>query len=238
MLLSLIFCLASCIAEPAKSVEGGWISRENGTIQIAWIFSDGFFSASRFDPVQKTFTGTWGGSYRMDGKKISFTEEFNTITPAQIGATYDMLLTSGKSTLTFSSADGTQFELTRSDDGKPGALAGAWWITGRLADGQMRTVTPGARRTMKILSGTRFQWIAYNVDTREFFGTGGGTYTTIDGKYTETLEFFSRDNNRVGASLQFDFSIENGRWRHRGLSSKGEAIDEFWSHRNDGAAGR
>jgi hypothetical protein len=84
---------------------------------------------------------------------------------------------------------------------------------------------------MKILSGSRFQWIAYNVDTKEFFGTGGGTYTTIDGKYTETIEFFSRDNSRVGSTLTFDFSIEEGRWRHKGLSSKGEPIDEYWSKR-------
>ena len=73
---------------------------------------------------------------------------------------------------------------------------------------------------MKILSGTRFQWIAYNVDTKEFFGTGGGTYTTVDGKYTENIEFFSRDATRVGASLTFDYSLPDGEWRHQGSSSK------------------
>ena len=26
---------------------------------------------------------------------------------------------------------------------------------------------------MKILSGSRFQWIAYNTETRQFMGTGG-----------------------------------------------------------------
>ena len=84
---------------------------------------------------------------------------------------------------------------------------------------------------MKILSGTRFQWIAYNVETKQFSGTGGGTYTTRDGKYTESIEFFSRDNSRVGASLTFDFSLEDGRWRHKGLSSRGEPIDEVWTKR-------
>ncbi|MFM9075003.1 MAG: membrane or secreted protein, partial [Bacteroidota bacterium] len=59
----------------------------------------------------------------------------------------------------------------------------------------------------------------------------GGTYTTVDGAYTETLEFFSRDNSRVGSSLNFQFRIEEGRWRHSGLSSKGEPIDEYWSTR-------
>jgi hypothetical protein len=100
-----------------------------------------------------------------------------------------------------------------------------------MNDGQFNKITPGARRTMKILSGTRFQWIAYNTDTKEFFGTGGGTYTTVNGKYTENIEFFSRDNNRVGASLQFDFTIEDGNWHHKGLSSKGDPIDEVWTKR-------
>jgi hypothetical protein len=100
-----------------------------------------------------------------------------------------------------------------------------------VRDGQLSKMTPGARRTMKILSGTRFQWIAYNTETKEFSGTGGGTYTTVNGKYTENIEFFSRDNSRVGASLTFDFSLEDGAWRHSGRSSKGDPINEVWTKR-------
>jgi hypothetical protein len=93
-------------------------------------------------------------------------------------------------------------------------------------------MTPGARRTMKILSGTRFQWIAYNVETKQFFGTGGGTYSTVDGKYTENIDFFSRDQSRVGMSLEFTFAIDDeGGWRHSGKSSKGDTIDEIWTQR-------
>jgi hypothetical protein len=120
----------------------------------------------------------------------------------------------------------------RLDMDGPGKLAGAWLITGRYNNGEMSKITPGARRTMKILSGTRFQWIAYNVETKEFFGTGGGTYTTVLGKYTETIDFFSRDQTRVGMSLGFDFALTpEGDWRHSGKSSKGDPIDEVWSKR-------
>ncbi len=122
-------------------------------------------------------------------------------------------------------------EFSRIDDGTPGQLLGAWLITGRMEGGSVQAITPGARRTMKILSGKRFQWIAYNTETKEFLGTGGGTYTTENGKYTENIEFFSRDNSRVGASLSFDFSLEDGNWRHKGLSSKGDPIDEVWTKR-------
>ena len=91
--------------------------------------------------------------------------------------------------------------------------------------------TDQPRKTMKIVSGTRFQWIAYNTETKQFSGTGGGTYVTINGKYTENIEFFSRDDSRVGASLDFDFSLKNGDWHHSGLSSKGAPMYEVWSIR-------
>ncbi len=95
----------------------------------------------------------------------------------------------------------------------------------------MKRDTSGPRKTMKILSGTRFQWIAYNTATKEFMGTGGGTYTTIDGKYTENIGFFSRDDSRVGASLEFNYELKDGDWHHSGFSSKGNPIYEVWSKR-------
>ncbi|MDX1470670.1 MAG: hypothetical protein R3213_04170 [Flavobacteriaceae bacterium] len=63
-------------------------------------------------------------------------------------------------------------------------------------------------------------------------GTGGGTYTTEDGKYTENIEFFSRDNSRVGASLEFDFELVDGDWHHSGFSSKGDPLYEIWTLRD------
>ena len=71
--------------------------------------------------------------------------------------------------------------------------------------------------------------MAINTETKEFSGTGGGTYTFKDGKYTENIEFFSRDSSRVGASLSFDVSVANNICTHKGLSSKGEPIHEEWS---------
>jgi hypothetical protein len=84
---------------------------------------------------------------------------------------------------------------------------------------------------MKVLSGTRFQWIAYNIAKKQFLGTGGGTYTTINGKYTENIEFFSRDDSKAGLSLTFDYSLEKATWNHKGFSSKGAAMHEIWSVR-------
>jgi len=92
----------------------------------------------------------------------------------------------------------------------------------------------GPRKTLKILSGTRFQWAAINPETKQFSGTGGGTYTFENGKYTENIEFFSRDNSRVGASLTFDGEVSGDKWKHSGNSSTGNPIAEIWTRERSG----
>lgn len=192
------------------------------------IFSDNSFTETYFSPDEKEFYYTLGGTWKKSGSKIKLNLEFNTKEPSTVGSVTTKSLKIGESekTLTYDKRSWQQL-----DDGTPGKLAGAWLITGREQDGEMGQMTPGVRRTMKILSGTRFQWIAYNVETKEFFGTGGGTYTTDEGNYIENIDFFSRDGSRVGMSLEFEFEIENDIWHHKGFSSKGDPMYEIWTRR-------
>jgi len=194
------------------------------------IYTEQFFVVTSYNTGTKEFISTAGGKWAVKGDAIVEVVEFDSENPALVGTERSISLHFKSSGLSLKS-DGKETQWSRVDDGTPGKLAGAWLITGRMNDGSMSKMTPGARRTMKILSGTRFQWIAYNVDTKEMSGTGGGTYTTENGKYTEHIQFFSRDNTRVGSSLQFDFALEDGSWRHKGLSSKGAPIDEVWTRR-------
>ena len=129
---------------------------------------------------------------------------------------------------------GSDMNFKRIDDGTPGKLSGAWLMSARFRDGkkQLRDTTK-PRKTMKILSGKRFQWIAYNTETKKFMGTGGGTYSTINGDYIENIEFFSRDDSRVGVSLKFNFELLDKKWEHKGFSSKGNPIHEVWSMRDN-----
>jgi hypothetical protein len=231
-LVNMIVWLVLMLDFQATKPDGAWQVRDQAGITHALILADGHYALTSYDLTARKFVSTRGGKYRIEAGGIVEVVEFNTIDPLQIGTEQKTFRLETKGT-DISLKDGSGNSLSRVDDGGPGALAGAWVITGRMGNGELRTMTPGARRTMKILSGSRFQWIAYNVETKEFSGTGGGTYTTVDGKYTENIEFFSRDNSRVGASLSFDFAIENKTWRHKGLSSRGEAIDEVWSRRVD-----
>lgn len=219
--------------DPATSqtvdLQGAW-QTNHGENEVTMICSEKYFSVAIYNPKQKTFAGTHGGSYRIEGNEFAVMMEFHSVNPELVGKEIRSGIELKDGSLTFTNKD-EKVTWKRVDSGTPGKLAGAWLITGRIRNGQMGKMTPGPRRTMKILSGTRFQWIAYNVETKEFSGTGGGNYTTENGKYTENIEFFSRDNSRVGASLIFDFSMEDGNWRHQGKSSKGDPVDEVWTKR-------
>jgi hypothetical protein len=65
----------------------------------------------------------------------------------------------------------------------------------------------------------------------KFSGTGGGSFTSENGKYVESIEFFSRDNTRVGAVLEFKYELKGDDWHHTGLNSKGEPMYEIWAKR-------
>ena len=111
-------------------------------------------------------------------------------------------------------------------------LDGKWLMAGRVKDNQeRRRDTSRTRKTMKILIDGYFQWIAFNTATFSFHGTGGGSYTAANGTYTEIIDYFSRDNNKVGISLGFKYEKKGSDWYHKGFSSKGDHLHEIWSIR-------
>ena len=189
---------------------------------------DGYMAKTFYSEQSNEFIKTYGGSWSVKDSIFSFTLEFSSQDSTSVGKTKELVFDLNGDVLTFKGSDKIW---SRVDHGAKGDLNGAWLISGRERDGNMRRRAPGARKTMKILSATRFQWIAYNTDTGQFFGTGGGTYTATDGSYTENIGFFSRDNSRVGASLSFEYEVIENEWHHRGLSSKGTPIYEIWSPR-------
>jgi hypothetical protein len=225
ILFSLLF-VAGSFNKPQSSVTGAWHAK-NGDMEQVLVFQGGYFSCTMFDKDNKKFVRSFGGVFSESGGQLHVNIEFDTELKDNVG----------KHTHFTASVSGNSLKLnvgtsvndwTRKDDGS-GALAGNWRITGRMNNGQMQPMQPGARKTVKLLSGSRFQWMAINPETKEFFGTGGGTYTFKDGKYTENIEFFSRDSSRVGASLTFDGSVNKNIWTHKGLSSKGDPIHEEWT---------
>ena len=131
------------------------------------------------------------------------------------------------------------FEIEKKDSwiksfGKPIDLNGKWLMAGRITnEGEKRRDISKPRKTMKFLKNGNFQWIAFNTETFQFFGSGGGTYSAKNGIYTENIQFFSRNNNSVGKILPFNYSLKGVDWHHTGKSSKGNPIYEIWTKRID-----
>lgn len=232
IILSLI-CSFFLFVVNAQNVLGAWEAYTTNDvgekIKMVVIFSEGFQAATYFHAETGKFISTNGGKWVLEGNTMTETIEFDTETPERVGSQVSFDIEFKEDQIGIVGHDMT---LKRIDSGAPGALQGAWLMSGRVRDGKTQTRdTNRPRKTMKILSGTRFQWIAYNTETKQFMGSGGGTYTTVDGKYTENIEFFSRDDSRAGVSLEFNFELIDGKWHHKGFSSKGDPMHEIWSAR-------
>jgi hypothetical protein len=232
-LVYIVICSLLSFGVQAQSVIGGWemySTSENGDkLRSVVIFADGYQAISTYNAITGQFIEANGGTWKLEGDTMTEVIEFNSANPERVGSEVSFKVQITDSTLTITESE---IKLTRIDDGTPGKLQGAWLMSGRVRDGkeQLRD-TSGPRKTMKLLSGTRFQWIAYHTESKRFIGTGGGTYTTDDGKYTENIEFFSKDDSKAGISLEFNYELVDGTWQHKGFSSKGDAMHEIWSVR-------
>lgn len=199
--------------------------------QIVIFTSQGYQSISIFNAETGEFIYTNGGTWKLEGDNLTEMVEFDTRNPERVGSETTFKIKINKNSISIPSMQRTW---NRFDNGSEGNLEGAWLMGGRYRNGkkQMRKID-GPRKTMKLLSGKRFQWIAYNTETKQFMGTGGGIYTTKDGKYSEIIEFFSRDNSKVGSKLKFDYELINGEWNHKGFSSNGDPLHEIWVKRKN-----
>lgn len=226
VLLSISYSFKHTVHNNATPLSGAW-HLEEGSRDHILIFTDNYYTYTAYEKGNKVFTNSQGGVYEVQNDQVITKLEFNTDQNEQVGQsnTYKFSTNTGNLTVEI---NGDPINFQKIDDGS-GPLAGTWRISGRMEEGKVSPINNGPRKTIKILSGTRFQWAAINPETKEFFGTGGGTYTFTNGKYTESIEFFSRDSSRVGMSLSFDGKVENSQWHHSGKSSKGEAIHEIWS---------
>lgn len=225
----LAFTLVCSFTKPSirsNTIVGAWIT-EKDKVQHVLLFTNKHYSYTIYDLQGKKFQHTEGGTYQLKGNTLNTVLEFNSSDKSKVGGKSSISIKAGEKEMTTDwPASGTKW--SRIDNGG-GELNATWRITGREVDGKMNTIQPSARKTIKIITGNRFQWAAINTATGEFFGTGGGTYTFKDGRYTEQIEFFSRDDSRVGMSLGFEGKVEGDKWHHRGKSSKGDPIYEIWS---------
>jgi hypothetical protein len=213
------------ISVNAQTLKGAWQNTDK-EITTTIIATDTYLTVNVYNLTGKKFVESWGGKYTIGATNEAFMEiEFHSQNPAVVNSSQSYNINLKKKNLEFNDK-----KFQKLDFAKENALSGLWRITARANEkGEMSEMKQGQRKTLKIMSGGYFQWFAINTQTREFSGTGGGRYNLVNGKYTEKIEFFSRDNNRVGAELSFDAEVKGKEWIHSGKSSKGDPIKEIWT---------
>lgn len=230
VILSIVSIALVSLKKPGvepKDFIGAWGYGEpqNKTVMTV---ADNVFAVAQYDLPGKKLIHSYGGTWRIEGNKLIKKMEWDSKDSSQVGKEIIEEIQLSKNSLAIKKE-----VWNRLDDGTPRALQGAWIITGNYSNDKVskrpRPFYP--RRTMKLLSGKTFHWIAYNVETKTFMNAGGGSYTTNNGKYTENIEFFSKTPESVGKSLTFDYSFVDGDWRHKGEKSTGGSMDECWSKR-------
>jgi len=180
------------------------------------IIDKNYFLMSSYKFNSNEFIKTIGGFYQKKEKRYIVDLEFNS---------------------NFSNDSLSKVEINKKSNWKKislkeNDLQGKWLMAGRIRNGkEQRRDLDRPRKTMKILINGYFQWIAFNTETFQFSGSGGGKYSTKNGIYSEKIEYFSRDNSRVGAKLKFDYKLKNEEWNHIGFSSKGDPMHELWVKR-------
>lgn len=232
LFLTSVYTITSALRLPLKQageLKGTW-ERTNGDRTEVALFTDGYCSFTAYEKNGKKFLYTQGGPFEATKGKLTVSLEYNSVEPQLTGTKLTILYNIEKAAL-ITQKDGMVQEWRRIDNGMA-SLAGNWRIIKRMQDGHLQTIhQTGTRKTVKLLTGTRFQWVAIDPGVKGFYGTGGGVYTFENGSYTEHIGFFSRDSSRVGASLSFIGKLENGDWHHSGKSSKGDPIYEVWSRK-------
>lgn len=220
----------------AQELDGAWkLTHRNGeaveTEESIKIYQEGYFAYGAKELGSNKFLSAGGGEYSLSGNEYTEVLDFYTLDPEEVGTShaYHLDLKGDKMVISANIRGRDLIEIWEKVSEREDDVTGNWVITGRMVDDKVSTMTPGARRTVKILGGGRFQWIAFNSETKEFSGTGGGTYSAENGIYKENITFFSRDDSRVGATLAFEYEVKDGQWHHSGKSSTGNPIYEIWS---------
>lgn len=211
-----IFILSSFLN--AQHLNGSWLYTDGNQSELILI-QDNYLTKTLFTNTE--FKETIGGTVQFFQNEMVLNKEFDSNENELGKVSIKFKLKNDRLTIA-----GKTYEPTAQNSSE---LAGVWKISARKQDNKIVEIhQTGSRKTLKILTGNYFQWFAIDPAENKFYGSGGGIFSFENGKYTENIVFFSRDNKRVGASLQFDGTIKDGQWRHSGLSSKGEPIDEIW----------
>jgi hypothetical protein len=159
-------------ATVAPSMAGAYhmsVKQGNETFTAVKIVTGSYFTIAYYDLAGKKFAGTEGGTYSVNGSNYQENIEFNTMDSTRVGSTVTLqsLIKGSKWQLSgtkYGKKIAETWEQISEEKAQNSPLQGAWRITQRADPdtGTMSAMQQGPRKTLKMMSDTRFQWIAYN----------------------------------------------------------------------------
>ena len=172
MLNLLLTFILSLLTFSSEIKNTSWVNIDSDIYELR-IYSDNYFTVTKYNLQSKEFISTKGGFYSLDDRYYEVLE-FNSEDSSSVGDTlyYSNIKIELKNDSGKMKIDGQKFTKNPNED----QLSGSWLMSGIERRGEMRMRDVNRpRKTMKILAGNRFQWIAYDISKKGFYGTGGGT---------------------------------------------------------------
>ena len=116
---------------------------------------------------------------------------------------------------------------TNGVDAKKSHIDGVW----ELVSGQP---LPKGARDIKVISGGRFMFAAYDAASGKPLYTAGGTFVLNGTSYTEHMDFASDiiGAGLIGKNQQFTIKVDGDTFTQTGTLTNGKPLSEVWRRMN------
>jgi hypothetical protein len=199
--------------------------------EIIKLYSNSYFTYSAYDKATGEFFAAKGGLYNLDHLSYEEHLEIDSEEPKHSGTTIIYKATIKDDSLFITNLKtGEKQRWLKFDEADNYEVSFCWRIHKKKDEGDesWRTIEYAPRKTLKMVTNSRYQVLAFNSKTGKFVGSSGGHWTGSGDNYIENIEFFSKDQSNVGRSLKFKRTFEEGLWLHTGKTTKGEIMLEKW----------
>jgi hypothetical protein len=233
--LTLIFAIILSFNTNAQILNGAWrlveVNDQPVEHETIKLYSNSYFTYSEYDKDTGKFISARGGLYFLNNLNYKEQLDIDSRDPLYSGTTveYEVSL-SGREMIITNLSTGEQEKWQKFDDADNYKMAFCWRIHKKKDEGDKdwRIIEYRPRKTLKMMTNSRYQVLALNSKTGQFVGSSGGTWSSEGDSYVEHVEFFSKDQTNVGRSLEFQRAFEDGLWLHTGKTTKDGLMMEMW----------
>ncbi len=232
---ALIFSLVLGFGTNAQILNGAWrLVEKNGKpveYEAIKLYSNSYFTYAAYEKDSGQFMEAKGGTYTLNNFSYKEHLDIDSNEPKHSGTTREYLNVLDNKQLTLTNLiTGDKEKWVKFDEADNYEMAFCWRIHKKKDEGdaEWRTIEYRPRKTLKMITNSRYQVLALNSETGQFVGSSGGSWSGSSKDYIENVEFFSKDQSNVGKSLEFKRTFDKGLWLHTGKTTKGEDMMEKW----------